>query len=69
MGQIETKLHSSVPAKYLEFALDNTQLQPEAVQICWAFWRRDSRSEDGKLDLEEFSSLLDTLSSSSEDDR
>ena len=43
MGQIETKLHSSVPAKYLEFALDNTQLQPEAVQICWAFWRRDSR--------------------------
>ena len=27
------------------------------------------RSEDGKLDLEEFSALLDTLSSSSEDDR
>ena len=43
MGQIETKLHSSVPAKYLEFALDNTQLKPEAVQICWALWRRDSR--------------------------
>ena len=43
MGQIETKLHSSVPAKYLEFALDTTHLQPEAVQICWALWRRDSR--------------------------
>ena len=43
MGQIETKLQSSVPAKYLEFAQDNTQLQPQAVQICWNFWRRDSR--------------------------
>ena len=43
MGQIETKLRVSVPSKYLEFALENTQLKPESVQVIWSFWRNDSR--------------------------
>ena len=43
MGQAETKLFHDVPGWYLSFAGDHTDLQPDTVQICWNFWRTDSR--------------------------
>merc|ERR1712131_221356 len=61
MGQIETKIFHKVPAKYMKFAESNTQLDEEVVQICWNLRRSDSRSEDGKLDLAEFTALVSSL--------
>ena len=43
MGQAETKLFHDVPSWYLSFAGDHTDLKEETVQICWNFWRTDSR--------------------------
>ena len=43
MGQVETKMFHTVPGRYLQYAEDTTNLDPETVQLCWNFWRTDSR--------------------------
>ena len=43
MGQVETKMFHTVPGRYLKYAEDTTNLDPETVQLCWNFWRTDSR--------------------------
>ena len=66
MGQAETKLFHQVPTWYITFAADHTDLLEDTVQICWNFWRTDSRSGDGKLDFQEFTNLICSLSCETE---
>jgi len=61
MGQVETKVFTSVPPWEAEAARQNTALEEQVVEMCWHRWRKDTRSEDGKIDLAEFVSWAEGL--------
>jgi len=58
---VETKVFSSVPPWEAEAARQNTALEQQVVEMCWHRWRRDTRSEDGKVDHPEFVSWAEGL--------
>jgi len=61
MGAVETKVFHKVPPWEAASAAQNTQLEKEVVQLLWRKWRNDSRSEDGKVDFNEFLTLANTI--------
>ena len=61
MGQVETKVFHKVPPWEASSALQRTHLERDEVEFLWKNWRRDSRSEDGKLDYQEFLNLIDVI--------